>query len=168
MNKFLESQKIYFRPYEKFDAVFLKKWPNLLAEPFLKINKNDIVFVAVDTTNEDPIGVVVLNEIDYIPRKASIKIALDRKYWQKEHMNEMMEMTVFYAFDRLNLNRISLAYSSSNRKIGNNAKQAGFISECVFRKDIYSGGKYYNKIVTAVLRENYYNNFYREHSKRFK
>jgi len=131
--------------------------------------KNNAIFLIVDSKKNKPIGYAGLYEIHPIARKAESRLLIGEKdFWGKGYGAEVVELLTFYGFDRLNLNRIYLGYTDKNKGSGKIYENAGYVYEGTLKEDIYRNSKYYNSIRMALLRKDYYKKFYKSHLERFK
>jgi len=179
--KFLEGENIIFRPYQSDDALLIHRWikkerqgPLILQQVRDSIEQQidsdrNVILVVTKKDKDEAIGLAGLYEIDYIARRAEIRIVFgDEKYWSSGHGREVIELLTYYGFDRLNLNRIYLGYPADNKKVAKNYEKAGYVYEGTIREDIYHNGQYCNTTRVAILRKDYFENFYKSHSERFK
>lgn len=131
--------------------------------------KNNVIFLIVDLETQKPIGYTGLYEIRLTARSAEFRILIGEKdFWGGGYGTEVTELVTYYGFDRLNLNRIYLGYTSDNKGAGKAYEKSGYVYEGTLKEDIYRNSQYYDTIRMAILRKNYYEKFYKLHSKRFK
>lgn len=192
-NYFLKGEKIGLRPIEAEDlqelSRLIAKWVNdgvvtyylftgqkpqnseQVAADFKKQLEagNNVIFLIIDSKTEKPIGYAGLYEIHSTARKAESRILIGEKdFWGRGCGTEVVELVTFYGFDRLNLNRIYLGYTAGNERSGKVYENAGYVYEGTLKEDIYRNSQYYDSIRMAILRKDYYEKFYKAHSKRFK
>ncbi len=193
VNYFLKGEKIFLRPIEAGElmklARLIAKWvndeivtyfmltgqkPKSSAEIVADLKKqlaagNNVIFLVSDSKTKKPIGYAGLYDMHDTARKAEFRILIgERKFWGKGYGTEIAEILCYYGFDRLNLNRIYLGYSSQNEGAGKAYKRAGYIYEGILKEDIYRNSRYYDTIRMAILRTDYYKKFHQLHSERFK
>lgn len=129
---------------------------------------NNVIFLAADLKTKKSIGYAGLYDIHPTARKAELRILIGEKdFWGKGYGTEIVELLNFYGFDRLNLNRIYLGYTSGNKAAGKTYKKAGYSYEGALKEDIYRNSRYYDSVRMAILRKYYYKRFYKSHNKRF-
>lgn len=129
---------------------------------------NNVVFLAQDRSTGQPIGTVGLYDIHPTARKAEFRILIgERAFWSRGYGTEMTEMALFYAFDRLNLNRVWLGVTSESKGAIRAYEKAGFRREGVLRQEIYRNSRYYDSVRMSILREEYYKEFYDGHAQRY-
>jgi len=129
---------------------------------------HNIIFLVLDKKTEKPIGYAGLYEINLTARKAEYRVLIgETDFWGKGLGTEITELLTFYGFDRLNLNRIYLGFTSENKSAQKAYEKSGYKFEGTLRQDIYRNSKYYDSVRMAVLRDEYYKNKYLEHKNRF-
>lgn len=177
-NIFLKGEKIFFRPYQSGDTDLLCQWLNQnLHKSFTdeqaknyitKEIQSDHNVILVVADKNDIIGLAGLYGIDYIARKAEMKIILGNEDNWKTYGAEIAKLMTFFGFDRLNLNRIYLDCAEDEKKLDRTYKEAGYIFEGIIRDKILRDGRYYNLIRMAILRKDYCDKFYKLHLKLFR
>lgn len=127
------------------------------------------VFIIEEKKSGKPIGTVGLYEIHPTARKAEFRVLIGEKdFWGKGYGTEATEMATFYGFDRLNLMKIYLGSVDENQGAKKAYEKAGYKEEGILRKEVYRNSKYYDAIRMGMLRDEYYEELYEKHSKRFK
>lgn len=189
---FLKSENIILKPIEVKElpkiAGFIEKWSNdpivtyyLFTGQRPKNKKqitenlkkelesgNNVVFLIVDIETENPIGYVGLYDINSTVRKAEFRILIGEKdFWGRGYGTQITELVTFYGFDRLNLNRIYLGYTSSNERAGRAYEKAGYVYEGTLKEDLYRNSTYYDSTRMAVLRKDYCRKFYKSYLKKY-
>lgn len=174
--KFLDGEKIYFRPYSDEDLFLVysgKNDPDLREALFLytpmtmeqtaneltqwSTTKETVLFTICRKEDNAPVGQTAFVRIDYISRAAIFYIAIyDPQFWSKGYGSEATKMMVKYGFDILNLNRIQLHVCTENEKGVAAYKKAGFTIEGTLRQAMYHHNRYIDFYVMGILREDYY------------
>jgi len=77
---------------------------------------------------------------------------LDRAFWGKGYGSEVMSFVVDYAFNALNLHRISLGVFSGNKRA---TKLRGFVEEGVLRKATWIDGERRDVHLMGMLQEDW-------------
>lgn len=196
MNKkticFLKGEKVFLRPIEIKElpkiASLIEKWVNdevityymftgqrprnaqQIISDFKKQieEENNVILLIVDLKTKKPIGYAGLHDINFIARKAEIRVVIGEKdFWGKGRGAEAMDLITYYGFDRLNLNRIYSGYTAENKGAARMNEKAGYRYEGILKEDIYRNGRYYDSIRVAILRKDYYKKFYKSHTERF-
>jgi len=188
-NYFLKGKKIGLRAIEREDIFSIAKWLNdeivtyfmfygqrptnqdqINEEMQKQINSQDnVIFLIISLKTKKPIGFTGLYGIHLTSRKAEFRILIGEKsFWNKGYGTEVTELVTYYGFDRLNLNKIWLGYEKENKAAGKCYEKAGYSTEGISREDIYRNSRYYDGVRMAILRKDYYEKFYKLHSKIFK
>lgn len=164
--------RLYLRPLELEDVPMVQRWLNdpevtrtldawrpinaVFERGFierLSTSEKDMVWVVVRRADDRPLGITGLHQIDWRTRQAVFGIALgEREEWGKGHGTEATALVVRYAFDTLNLNRVSLLVYDSNPAGQRAYEKVGFRREGVLREHWYKGGRSGDTIAMAILR----------------
>jgi len=175
---FIEGDKIYFRAVEKEDFTErLYTWRNdpevtrlliqgifpstkeALEEEYNGIvhSKKDVVFSIVEKETGIHFGFVGLYAIDWIARHAEHRVIFgDRTFWGKGYAREMIDLSVSYGFERLNLNKIRAGINIENIPSIKMYEHNGWKHDGVLRQHQYRNGKYYDAIIMSILRDEYF------------
>lgn len=128
-----------------------KQWleKDLLEEP-----RNDELFFLIRTRQEEKtIGLIGLDGIRWVHGEAWIGIGLgEREHWGKGYGTDAMLVIQRYAFDELNLHRLSLTVFEYNQRAIRSYEKVGFIVEGRARKFINREGRRYDMIFMGILR----------------
>ncbi len=170
---FLIGSTIYLRPLEKADAAILAPWFNdaevtrflLTARPLtvaaeeafiagLNGDPMEMILGVVVRETDQLIGTTALHKTDVRNRHTMFGIVLgDKTAWGKGYGTEVTRLMVRYAFETLNLNRVSLHVFENNPRGVRAYEKAGFRVEGRLRQDCFREGRYWDTIVMGVLRE---------------
>jgi len=176
-HEFLTGQKLYLRGLEKADLTGnMFQWhndaevtkymiagavPNTLSVleaeyEQLTASPNDVVFAIMDQASDTHIGNIGLYNIRWLVRAAELRIIIGEKtYWGKGYGLEATRLTVGYAFDRLNLNKVFLGVNAAHQAALNCYQRAGFVWEGALRQEIFRNGVYYDAARLSILRHEY-------------
>src|SRR5574337_511888 len=173
MKKYLEGNKIKLVKFsDRYIGKEYLNWLNdheinrylnngripLIRENLLNNNDNkNITFailtnVGVDSGNnlwQDEefnyyIGTCSLHEIDWINRKCEIGYMIGNKYyWRAGLSTEVVKILVDYAFNRLNLNKITAGVVEENIASSRILEKNGFKKYAIEEQDYYLEGKYH-------------------------
>ncbi|RXJ04245.1 N-acetyltransferase [Anaerobacillus alkaliphilus] len=175
--KYLESERIYLRPFKKED--FQTIHDALLNPEFRKLTgtqtylsmekienayesfKNDrsrLDFVIALKETDEAIGDLALNELDHLNNNGNVRIAL----YKEEHYGkglgpEALNLVLEYGFEVLNLYRIGLNVYEYNARAIKSYEKLGFVKEGVLRSELLFNGTYYDNYMMSVLRHEYNN-----------
>lgn len=124
-----------------------KKWfENMIADP------NRFIFV-IETVESKPVGIIGMDKIDRRNQEAEIGPGLlDPHERGQGYIEEAIELLLDYAFDELNLHRVYGSCYPFNRVIGL-MKLFGFVEEGMLRQAVFTQGKFYDKVILGLLRE---------------
>ena len=103
------------------------------------------------------IGEVVLNDIDWLNRTASYRIALaGPATFGKGYGTEATRLVIDYGFRQLNLHRIELEVYDFNPRAQHVYEKVGFVREGVRRDVLLWEGQYYSAIIMSILAHEYH------------
>lgn len=113
-------------------------------------------FDAVIEVDGVPVGTIGLLCIDEKNSKAEYYIALgDTNYKGKGVAKEASKLILNYGFENLGLNRIYLFTEAENVSAQKLFERVGFVREGIIRQDIFSHGKYADRVAYGFLREDW-------------
>ncbi len=172
----LKGERIVLRSLKKADLVNLLKWFNDVGVTqyltmYLPVTERgeekwlediettrqntDVVFMieVIDGNDVIPIGTCGLHKINWKDRDTEFGIAIgENKYWSNGYGTEAAKLIINYAFNQLNLHRVSsAAYGFNERSVGMHTK-IGFTKEGIVRKSIYKNGQYQDKVIFGLLK----------------
>lgn len=99
------------------------------------------------------IGNLSLMDISWHNSNAELGIVLgDKAEWDKGYGTEAIRLLVKYAFEELNLHRVSLRVYATNPRAIHCYEKAGFEMEGTLRDSIFRHGKYIDLHVMSILR----------------
>ena len=130
---------------------YLRRFYNRISK-----SKSDIMFTIVDRKKHVHIGNIKLGNINWVHRYADLGIMIgDKQYWGKGYGTEACRLLLGYAFCGLELNKVFLGVSADHRFAIKAYKKAGFKIEGRLKKMIHYSGKYVDKILMGILREDF-------------
>ncbi len=139
-------------PARLFSVDKNKEWyeKNLVEE-----QKNDELFLLIRTLEEDrTIGLIGLDGIRWTHGDAWVGIGLgEREYWGKGYGTDAMRILLRYAFEELNLHRLSLSVFEYNPRAIRSYEKVGFVIEGSARQFLNRDGQRYDMIFMGILRE---------------
>lgn len=109
------------------------------------------------------IGVIRLKYIDWISRNAELGIYIgEDKYRGRGLGKEALKLLLKYAFQEINLHKISLTVLEYNANAIKLYKSCGFTQEGLLREQFWVNGKYENVFLMGLLRNEYKENILNE------
>ena len=105
------------------------------------------------------IGLVALHHIDYRNYNAQIGYILNKDYWNKNIMSEVVSIIIEFLFDNTDLHRLEVNIDKENKASIKLAEKVGFIVEgikieCAYNKSM---NKYEDRIIMGLLKNRYLN-----------
>jgi RimJ/RimL family protein N-acetyltransferase len=174
------SDRIKLRKVERDDAELYHTWRNdsavmINTNPALDLyaydNTKDFVdnvlinnnssksYMIVEKHLKSTIGITSLTNIDHKNRNAECIIDIgEKEYWGYGYGTEALTLLLSYAFQELNLHRVSLSVFSFNEKAIHLYKKLGFKEEGVSRQSLFRNGGWHDIVHMGMLQEEYVNN----------
>jgi ribosomal-protein-alanine N-acetyltransferase len=113
-----------------------------------------VMMAVVEKSSDDHIGNVKLEPINWVHRTAVFGILIGEKAaWGKGYGTEATRLTVAYAFEKLNLRKVSLGVVATNTPAIKVYEKVGFQVEGVKREEYFVGGQYVDALWMAILRD---------------
>lgn len=175
----MEGRLVRLRAYERSDLEAVMKWINdedvttFLGGPTFRLPVSSVAEARYVEGNTDPaspnkvlvietlanpryIGATDLHAIDWYNRHAEVGIVIgDKSCWGKGYGSDAMGLMLRLAFERLNLNRVSLRVFDFNARAIRSYEKCGFVREGVLRQDRFWSGHYCDTIVMGILASEY-------------
>ena len=172
--KKLVGDRIYLSPRNAEDVETFVKWLNdfevtdytgrssalmdLDAEKeYLATKKNNVMpFVIVKLENDEMIGTIGFDKIDYTNKVATLGIMIgEKENREKGYGTEAINLLLDYGFNYLNLNSVNLDVMEFNERGIACYKKCGFKEMGRRRKNVFVNGKYYDKLFMDILKEEF-------------
>lgn len=114
-------------------------------------------FLAFDRADPAPLVAVInlYNIARGTSHSAMLGYSLDGEYEGRGYAREAVEAVVRYAFDTLNLHRVSADYQPHNERSAGLLKRLGFVIEGHARELVYLRGVWRDHVLTARLNPNW-------------
>ncbi len=123
-------------------------------ERFLE-RENDYVF-AIEAEDGTYIGNIGLHNIERENRRAMLGIIVgDKAYQGKGYGSDAIRTMLGWAFDYLNLNRVSLTVYAYNERAIRCYLKCGFQHEGTMRQARYTDGQYFDELIMGILRREF-------------
>lgn len=175
INPFLVGERVYLRPVELDDGPLAARWLNapeiqrytLRAHPItredetdflhgMRKSTTDVVLLIAERSDDRPIGLVGLHQIDWRSRHASLGIIIGEPGDQgKGHGGEATRLMVGHAFETLALNRVWLEVLEYNTRAIRCYERIGFVKEGLQRQEHFRFGRYWDTWLMAILRQDW-------------
>ncbi|MHA1459305.1 MAG: GNAT family N-acetyltransferase [Promethearchaeota archaeon] len=105
--------------------------------------RDKVNFMIYHKQEKRPIGIVGLDEINWISRSANLFALIgEPEHWGKGIAVEACALVIKYGFTELNLNKIEAGIFSPNKRSLRAAEKLGFEKEAIIKEEIYIDGKY--------------------------
>lgn len=116
----------------------------------------NLVLGVCEKTNNQLIGYVYLNNIDYHNRNAIFaKLIGDRAFWGKGYGTQATMLMLYHAFYELGLKRVYAVQLLNNHASIRVNQKCGFVNEGILRKAVFKSGNYQDLNIMGVLKEDY-------------
>ena len=177
---FLESEEIYLREFQKEDIYNgYQDWINdpdvnnfldvgSFPQPLESLenyynahidNKNIVMFAIIEKETGKHIGNARVYGIKWVHRCGSRGIMIgDKSAWGKGYGLQVINLVSKYAFEILNLNKLSSVTVGGNVGIHKVNERAGYKKEGVIRELFYRDGKYYDAYYYGLTKTDYCEN----------
>jgi len=135
--------------------VSVKKFKEWMEKDFVEKEPTDFCLFMIRMLAEDRlIGFVGLDGIRWNHGDSYVGIGLgEREYWGKGYGTDAMRLALRYAFDELNLHRVSLSVFEYNPRAIRSYEKAGFVVEGRARQFLNRDGRRWDLIYMGILRE---------------
>ncbi|MBM4134040.1 MAG: GNAT family N-acetyltransferase [Nitrospira sp.] len=115
-----------------------------------------IMLAIIEKQRNAHIGNVKLGPIETTARRADVGILIgDRSCWGRGFAREALRLVVEHAFNRLNLNKITLGVHADHRQAIRVYHSLGFVIEGRLRRHLYRNGRYRDSFVMGLLHSDY-------------
>lgn len=167
---FLSGQKVNLRPRDKqTDLEKCLVWFNdaeitryltirfpvtrLQEEEWFERKKENDVGLGITTKEGLLIGGIGLHNIDYLNGRTEIGIIIgDKNYWSRGFGFDAEMMILNYAFNELNLRKITHSAYCLNIKSVKLARKCGGVKEGILRKHTFKDGGYLDMVIFAIFK----------------
>jgi len=132
----------------------IKKWHEPSDDKGLQ---DHIVFSIYHKEDKKLIGVCGLNRIHWFNRSANAFLIIgETDYWNKQIATEATTLLLKYAFEELNLHRVTGGVAIDNIGSWKVAEKVGFTFEGISKEDFYVDGKYIDSKRYFYLKDNWF------------
>ena len=173
---FLKGKKVILRPLDpKTDFELCLKWVNDWevsqflgrAMPVYRKqeeewfdghakSKTDLCFAIEVIETGELIGCMGLHEIDWIHRTATTGAMIgDKRYWGKGYGTDAKMALLDYAFNTLNLRKVSSKVVKFNKRSIAYSLKCGYKIEAQLRCEVFKKGRYWDVVILAVFKKDW-------------
>jgi RimJ/RimL family protein N-acetyltransferase len=131
-----------------------KKWQEWLEKDLDRTVADGCLFAIRALDGDALIGFIGLFELFMNHGDAHVAIALgERSAWNQGYGTDAMRVILRYAFNELNLRRVSLGVFEYNSRAIRSYEKAGYVHEGRMREAIHRDGKHWDFLFMGILRE---------------
>lgn len=117
---------------------------------------NNFYFHLRALAEDTVIGFVVLFNIKWSNQSAEMAIGIgDKSYHGKGYGQDALKLILNYAFNELNLHRVSLTVMDYNTPAIKAYERVGFVQEGIHRQAVQRQGKRYDLLLYGILRDEF-------------
>lgn len=118
--------------------------------------QDQLILALVDVKTKKHVGVMSLRPIDWINRTADIAIIIGEKESRSSfHAIEGMALLTDHAFTRLQLHKLKATQHEGLANWVKYLEILGYFTEGVFRKELFTEGRYHDVFHTAIFAEDF-------------
>lgn len=118
----------------------------------VRASKDAIVFAILAAKNQQHIGNISLQSIDFKNLRAEVAIIIgEKEYWGEGYAREAWKLAINFGFQDLKLNRLYCGTREDNIGMQKVALASGMKEEGRFRKHIFKDGKFYDQINYGIV-----------------
>ena len=137
-------------PVRQWSERQYKKW---FKEDLEKGKRDDFLFLIRTLENDEAIGFIELDGVHWSHGDSYVGIGIgEREYWGKGFGTDAMKVVLRYAFEELNLHRVSLNVFEYNQRAIHSYEKVGFVVEGCERQFLRREGKRWDMIYMGILR----------------
>lgn len=93
--------------------------------------------------------------VDETNNKLVFGYVINRKYWNKGYMSEVLNEVIKYAFLELKLNRVEATYYTENIGSGRVMEKCDMRKEGIGKQEVFLKNRYFDVVHMAILKEDY-------------
>ncbi len=119
-------------------------------------SNNNVLLAIIDMKTDEHIGNIRLGPINWVHRTSFVGIMIGEKnFWGKGYGTESLKLVMEYAFNRLNLHKISSGINNSNKTSIRAFERAGFKIECRRKDELYVDDSYHDALIMGLTKEDF-------------
>jgi RimJ/RimL family protein N-acetyltransferase len=121
-----------------------------------QLEDKDSELFAIETADGVHIGNIGLHDTNWQHRHVELGIVIgEKEYWGQGYGSDAIRTALRFAFQEMNLHRVSLRVRDDNARGIRAYEKCGFQHEGRTREAIYSKGRYYDEVRMSVLRREF-------------
>ena len=170
----LSGSRVTLRPGDENDFYLLYKWYNdtelnklagwnnsKVTADKLRYNMSrsfgyDPMTLMIDNEEGMPIGTIQLYDFNEQDKSCKLGIRIgDRDYWSKGYGEDAVKTLIEYAFQKMDIYRVTLKVYEYNERAVKCYLKCGFQNEGRTRQSAYIDGKFYDEIIMGALKSEY-------------
>ena len=137
-------------PVRQWSERQYKKW---FKEDLEKGKRDEFLFLIRTLENDEAIGFIELDGVHWSHGDSYVGIGIgEREYWGKGFGTDAMKVVLRYAFEELNLHRVSLNVFEYNQRAIRSYEKVGFVVEGRERQFMRREGQRWDMIFMGILR----------------
>jgi RimJ/RimL family protein N-acetyltransferase len=137
-------------PVRQWSEKQYKKW---FKEDLEKENQDEFLFLIRTLANDEAIGFIELDGVHWSHGDSFVGIGIgEREYWSKGYGTDAMNVILRFAFDELNLYRVSLNVFEYNQRAIRSYEKVGFVVEGREREFLRRAGRRWDMIFMGILK----------------
>ena len=117
-------------------------------------DRNSVFLAIVRRDTEQHIGNIKLGPIDWVHHLADVGVLIgDKNCWGKGYATEAISLVVKFAFQELNLHKLTAGFYAANKGSEKAFKKNGFVVEGIRARHRLCEGSYMDTVILGLLNE---------------
>ncbi|MFQ6014718.1 MAG: GNAT family N-acetyltransferase [Anaerolineae bacterium] len=170
----IQGNKVRLRAIEREDLSRFVRWLNdpevvqylTIYTPFSmaeeerwferQLEDDSSTILAIETLDGTHIGNVGLHKIDWKNSHAELGIFIgEKEYWDQGYGSDAVMAMLNFAFNEMNLHRVSLGVYAFNKRAIRCYEKCGFRHEGTEREVVFKNGNYHDHLIMGILRHEF-------------
>ncbi len=123
------------------------------------LSPDNVMLAIIEKESDRHIGNIKLGPIDWVARIAFLGIMVgDKKSWGKGYGTEAIRLVIDYAFNRLNLHKVTAGIVAIHQASIRAFEKAGFEVEGQAKSQFFLDGEYCDSLYLGITREDFLKN----------
>lgn len=116
---------------------------------------NDRIVFAIETHEQQYVGIVTINNIDERHGKFGFSMIIDRPYRRRGFAEDAVRLMLKYGFMERRLHKCNSSCASYNTASAQLHRKLGFTQEGILRKEWFWNGQHHDELIFGLLLEEY-------------